>query len=49
MEVVCKFVYFKVIILPCITILTEAATQRCCVKKVFLEILQNSQENKITP
>ena len=26
-------------------ILAEAVTQRCYVKKVFLEILQNSQEN----
>ena len=25
--------------------LTEVVTQRCSVKKVFLEILQNSQEN----
>ena len=25
--------------------LTEAVAQRCSVKKVFLEILQNSQEN----
>ena len=25
--------------------LSEAATERCSVKKVFLEILQNSQEN----
>ena len=25
--------------------LTEAVTQRCSVKKVFLEISQNSQEN----
>ena len=24
----------------------EAVTQRCLVKKVFIEILQNSQENK---
>ena len=26
---------------------TEAAAQRCSAKKVFLEILQNSQENTI--
>ena len=24
---------------------TEAVIQRCCVKKVFLEISQNAQEN----
>ena len=49
MEVVCKFVYFEGIILTCISILTETVTQRCTVEKVFLEILQNSKENKITP
>ena len=27
------------------TVATEAGVQRCSVKKVFLEILQNSQEN----
>ena len=27
------------------TSITEAVAQRCSVKKVFLEILQNSQEN----
>ena len=48
-EVVCKFFYFKVIILTCISILTEAVGRRCSVKKVFLEISQNIQENKITP
>ena len=47
-ERVCKYVYFEVIILPSISILTEAVSQRCSVKKVFLEILQNSQEKKIT-
>ena len=47
-ERVCKFVYFEVIILASISILTEAVSQRCSVKKVFLEILQNSQEKKIT-
>ena len=26
-------------------LLTKAVTQKCSVKKVFLEILQNSQEN----
>ena len=26
-------------------IIQEAVSQRCCVKKVFLEISQNSQEN----
>ena len=45
MEVVRKFVYFEIIILPCISILTEAVAQRCYVKNVFLEISQNSQEN----
>ena len=49
MEVVCKFFYFEVIILTCISILTEAVAQRCSVKNVFLEILQNLQENKIYP
>ena len=49
MEVVCKFVYFEVTFLTCISILREAVAQRCSVKKVFLEISQNSQENKITP
>ena len=49
MEVVRKFVYFEVIFLTCISILREAVAQRCSVKKVFLEISQNSQENKITP
>ena len=44
MEVVCKYVYFEVIILPCISILTDAVARRCFVKKVFLEISQNSQE-----
>ena len=48
LEVVCKFFYFEVIILTCISILTEAVTWRCSVKKVFVEILQNLQENKIT-
>ena len=48
MEVVRKFVYFEIIILPCISILTEAVARRCSVKNVFLEISQNSQENKIT-
>ena len=27
----------------------EAITQRCSVKKVLLEILQNSQENTVSP
>ena len=45
MEVVCKLIYFEVIILTCISILTEAVALRCFVKKVFLEISQNSQEN----
>ena len=27
------------------TVVTEAIDQRCSVKKVFLEIVQNSQEN----
>ena len=48
MEVVCKFFYFEIIILTCILILTEAVARRCSVKKVFLEIAQNLQENKIT-
>ena len=38
MEVVCKFVYFEVIMLTFISILTEAVTWRCSVKQVFLEI-----------
>ena len=29
----------------CNIMITEAVVQRCSVKKVFLEILQNSQEN----
>ena len=29
----------------CICIITEAVAQRCSVKRLFLEILQNSQEN----
>ena len=45
MEVVRKFVYFEIIILPCISILTEAVARRCSVKNVFLEISQNSQKN----
>ena len=49
MEVMCKFVYFEVIILICISILTGAVARMCSVKKVFLEISQNSQGNKITP
>ena len=49
MEVVCKFVYLEVVILTYISILTEAVTWMCSVKKVFLEIFQNLQENKITP
>ena len=49
MEVVCKFVYFEVIISTCISILTEAVTWRFSVKKMFLEIVQISQENKIIP
>ena len=48
MEVVCKFFYFGIIILTCILILREAVARRCSVKKVFLEIAQNLQENKIT-
>ena len=48
MEVVCKFVYFEVIILPWISVLPEPVARRCSVKKLFLEISQNSQENKIT-
>ena len=39
MEVVCEFVYFEVIILTCISILTEAVPRRCFVKKVFLDCL----------
>ena len=49
MKVVFKFVYFEVIILTCVSILTEAVARRCSLKKLFLEILQNSQKNKITP
>ena len=49
MEVVRKLVYFEVIILTCISILTEAVARRYFVKKVLLEISQNSQENKTTP
>ena len=46
---VCKFVYFEIIIFTCISVLTEAVTWRCSVKKVFLQISQNSQGTKITP
>ena len=49
MEVVCKFVCFEVIISTCISILTEAVVWRFSVKKMFLEIVQISQENKIIP
>ena len=49
MGVVCKFFYFEVIILTWISILTDAVARRCSVKKVFLEISQNLQENKVTP
>ena len=49
MKVVFKFVYFEVIILTCVSILTEAVARRCSLKTLFLEILQNSQKNKITP
>ena len=49
MEVVCKFVCFEVIISTCISILTEAVAWRFSVKKMFLEIVQISQENKIIP
>ena len=49
MKVVCQFFYFGVIILTYISVLTEAVARRCSVKKVFLEISQNLQENKITP
>ena len=49
MEVVCEFVYFEVIILTCISILTEAVPRSCFVKMVFLEISQNSEKNKSTP
>ena len=49
MKVVYKFVYLEVIILTSISILTEAVAQWCSVKKVFLKISQNLQENKITP
>ena len=49
MEAVCKFVYFEVRILTCTSILTEGVARRCSVKKVLLEISQNSQENKLTP
>ena len=45
----CKFSYFEVIILTCVSILTEAVAWRCSVKMVFLEISQNSQGTKITP
>ena len=35
----------KIILLQVSACLTEAVVQRCSVKEVFLEILQNSQEN----
>ena len=36
----------KIILVLLVLILTEAVSQRCFVKKVFLEISQNSLENK---
>ena len=40
-EDICKYY----ILLGNVAIFQEAVAQRCSVKKVFLEILQNSQEN----
>ena len=40
------FIYFAIYVsLKYIWYVLEAVTQRCSVKKVFLEISQNSQEN----
>ena len=41
-----SFIYFTIYLsLKYIWYVLEAVTQRCSVKKVFLEISQNSQEN----
>ena len=40
----CKNLHVELGVLSFITII-EAVVQRCSVEKVFLEILQNSQEN----
>ena len=40
-----KFFPGKVLYLSALKQRTEAVTQRCSLKKVFLEIVQNSQEN----
>ena len=36
---------FIVCLVMCEVLITESVAQRCSVKKVFLEISQNSQEN----
>ena len=41
-EVVCKLVNFEVIILTCISILTQAVARRCTMKNVFSQISLNS-------
>ena len=40
-----KKIMMKIALLLIITIIKEAVTRRCSVKKMFLEISQNSQKN----